>query len=323
MINEGAIYTRGSSFKARTEASARKYRAEFLKLADYDKYGHKLSEADAENGCNFLPSLRSEIHESVKKRALQGKGIDYRRTSGNMLSSQAMCFNLFTPLSLHNDLATELFNSLIGDVIAVEDISIEYTPSNTIFGDQSGMCGVDCDVLLRYTNTDGSKALMVIETKYVESEFSTCGFRKSGHRNPCPSDSLVSDDLSNCRYKSLKKYRYWDVAEESGLFRMDLIKEHQCPFGGSLWQLWTNMALAYGIAKDQGITDYRYAVIYPEENRALSRKGKVFDDFRSYLIQPDRFCLIPLNQIISNLDYIAPHDKTGDWAREFGERYTL
>lgn len=49
------------------------------------------------------------------------------------------------------------------------------------------------------------------------------------------------------------------------------------------------MTLAYGIAKDQQISDFRYIVISPKANNKLSDNGKDFDQFRQYLIDLDKF----------------------------------
>jgi hypothetical protein len=54
-INDGK-YTGGKSFRAIAELNARKYRVEKLKLKDYDKYGHILTDKAASLGFNYLPS---------------------------------------------------------------------------------------------------------------------------------------------------------------------------------------------------------------------------------------------------------------------------
>jgi hypothetical protein len=56
-IDEGKAYKKGTSFRAITEAKARKYRANELMLSHFDGYGHILTDVDGENGMNFLPSL--------------------------------------------------------------------------------------------------------------------------------------------------------------------------------------------------------------------------------------------------------------------------
>ena len=82
-------------------------------------------------------------------------------------------------MNLNKRYATAFFNQLLGDCQAIiNDIEIEYTPSKTIFNDQSGKGGVDCDALLQYWGDSGKRSILVIETKYVETEFSICGFRK-------------------------------------------------------------------------------------------------------------------------------------------------
>ncbi len=178
IIEEGPAYTRDNSFRAKAEAHARRYRARVLQLTEYGKYGHFLADGDAHRGCNFLPSLRKEILDALITRKNRGKGVLLSRTTGNMLSSQAMCFNLFVPLNQDKQLASRLLGEVLSEPIAIErDIAIEYTPSNSIFGDQFGQGGVDCDALIRYVNSEGRNGLIVCETKYVEKEFSTCGFR--------------------------------------------------------------------------------------------------------------------------------------------------
>lgn len=323
-MNEGILYTKGNSFRAQAEAKARKHRAEILQLAEYDRYGHILTDQDAARGLNFLPSLRADILEAVRVRQLQGKGVDLNRTTKNMLSSQAMCFNLFVPLNRDKQLTSRLLSLFFNEPVVIDrDIAIECTPSNAIFGDQSGKGGVDCDALIRYVNSRNESGVIVCETKYVEREFSICGFRKSGQKNPCPVSTLVSDDFTMCRYKSIKSYKYWDLASESGLFKMDLLKSKPCPFGGSLWQLWVNMTLAYGIAKEEGADDFRYVVISPTANAALSANGEVFSLFSALLSDKNRFVVISIEDIVQKITGLSVADERISWAREFAQRYLI
>jgi len=321
-MNNKEVYTTGNSFRAIAEANAREYRKSILQLTVFDKYGHILDNIDAEKGMNFLPSLRNEILDEVKKRNSLGKGIDMVRTTKNMLSSQAMCFNLFAPLNKDLAFATQFFKQLLGNVSKItKKIQYEYTPSKTIFNDQSGRGGVDCDSLLTYTNDIGQESILVIETKYVEPDFSNCGFRKRDHDDRCPLNTILEPDLSNCRYHYKKRYNYWKVAEESNLFNMDLITRNPCPFGGHLWQLWTNMSLAYALAKEKGISEYYYAVVCPEENDMLSNNGKIFDMFRDLLKYPEKFKVIYLSDIKLAFDTIDNKGFNKDWTNEFIQRY--
>lgn len=318
------IYTSGKSFRAIAEANARSYRLNNLHLSTYDTYGHILTDSDGENGMNFLPSLRTKILKEVYSRNEKGKGVDIGRTTKNMLSSQAMCFNLFVPLNLNKQLATAFLRELSENVAEVcQDIEYEYTPSKTIFNDQSGKGGVDCDALIKFKNCKGGTSLIVVETKFVEPEFSKCGFRKSDHEDQCPLKTLVAPDFSNCRYHYKKHYNYWRVAEESNLFNMEMIQNQPCPFGGTLWQLWTNMSLAYALSKEYSCDDFYYAVIYHEKNDKLSKKGKTFIDFRKLLKNPNKLKIIYLSDIRKAFDEIGNRFPGNDWTNEFVERYCL
>lgn len=321
MIEEG-IYTTGNSFRAEAEAKARRYRFNVLHLSNYGEYGHILSDIDGEKGMNFLPSLREKIFSEVIKRDQRGKGVDIERTTKNMLSSQAMCFNLFAPLNLHKNFASAFFRLLLGDFAEfTQDIDYEYTPSKSIFNDQSGKGGVDCDALLKYKNIHGKNSLLVIETKFVEKEFSSCGFRKKTQKDPCPRSTVVNPDFSNCRYHYKKYYNYWKVAKESDLFNMEYIQSIPCPFGSSLWQLWTNMSLAYAIAKEQAFDDFSYAVICPDKNDKLSNHEKKFNEFRKLLKNPSRFKVIYLSDIRKTFEKIEQDFPYVQWSKEFINRY--
>jgi len=314
---------RGKSFRAVAEARARKYRAESLRLKDYDKYGHRLTTKDGDAGRNFLPSLQDHILRAVKERQAIGKGVDFGRTSRNLLSSQAMCFNLFVPLNRDKQLAARLFNSFIGDIHSIDtDIAYEHTPSKSIFNDQSGKGGVDCDALVRYTGTqNGEKGLIVIETKYVETEFSQCGFRESDQKDQCPTKTVANNGYSNCRYHYKKNYHYWKVAGESGLYKMELLHSQPCPFGGSLWQLWTNLSLAYALAKEGHYSKFNYVVICPRWNDKLSRDGQVFNDFKALLRRPEVFRVLYLDDIGNALKALSDAQEPAPWINEFVARY--
>ena len=133
--------------------------------------------------------------------------------------------------------------------------------------------------------------------------------------------TVVNDDYSSCRYHYKKNYNYWRVAEESTIYKMERIHSQPCPFGGSLWQLWTNLSLAYALAKEKRYSEFKYVVICPKNNIKISQRNKVFNDFKSLLRKPELFKVIYLEDISKTLKDESVVQKNELWIDEFIERY--
>lgn len=248
------------------------------------------------------------------------------RTFDNMLASQAMCFNLFAPLAQDTNLAARILRGFVAGLEAVKRIHFEYTPAGDLFGDQSGRGGVDCDVLVEATWSDGEDAVVTIETKFVETEFSMCGFRKPGRekkgRSVCPDELLLEPDASNCLYVTRKGYRYWDWTRRVRNVR-DEVLPGACPFSGPLWQLWVNHTLASAEASRRGARHAAFGVCAPSGNDALLDGGRVLDRFRSVLTQPSTFFFIPVDQLVDDIREAcgADGERHRSWCNGIASRY--
>jgi len=219
-------------------------RARALGVA-HGRYGHFLTQTAADEGRNFvLP----EAFDAARARPGFGQG---RRPPHleNMLSSQAMCFNVFAPLSTRLELAGEVLRPFVPGLAVVKAIAIEHTPPADIFNDQSGRGGVDCDLFIKGTNARGEGLVLVIETKFVEPEFSMCGFKKAGRtekgQDVCPDDAPVRADRQACLYARNKGYADWQRSDEHGLLAEGALRHSGCPFADSRWQLRVNLTLAH------------------------------------------------------------------------------
>lgn len=311
----GPAYTTGGSYRARAEARQRRYRAEVLG-AGWDTHGHWLNAEANRNGANFVVPV---AHTAALRRRDAGKGVA-ERTFQNMLSSQAMCFNLFGPLADDLDLATKVLAAVVPGLVRVRSVAIEYTPDADVFGDQSGRGGVDCDVLVEATFSTGEN-VVVIETKFVEEAFSTCGFRRAGRAGRgqvvCPDDVPVRDDREACAYHGVKGYGYWRRTDEHRT--LAALPESGCPFGGPLWQLWVNHALAHVEAARRGAGRAMFLVCAPGDNEALLRGGRVLADFRARLRDPGTVDMLPVDGLIDRIGEVA--GEGSEWARGLRARY--
>jgi hypothetical protein len=316
MSDLGPVYTKGSSYRARAEARQREYRARTLNV-DHGAHGHFLAQAAAKAGRNFI--LR-EAFDAAHARQRAGKGVA-PRTFENMLSSQAMCFNLFAPLKTRLALAAEALRPFVPRLAEVRSIEIEHTPKGDVFNDQAGRGGVDCDVFIEGTNTNGESLILVVETKFVEPEFSVCGFRKSGRdKDVCPDDVRVRANRDACLYVHKKHYAYWKRSDEHELLAEDALPDAGCPFAGAQWQLWVNYALAHEEAKRRGAKDVRFAVCTSAKNDELLEGGKVLGGFRSLLQRPDAIHLVDLDALLARVEDIAPPELHA-WAAGLSARY--
>jgi len=317
-LDLGPVYTRGRTYRARAEARQREYRARVLGV-EHGQYGHFLSPEGADAGCNFV--LR-EAFEAARARQSAGKGVA-PRTFENMLSSQAMCFNVFAPLRSRPGLATEVLRPFVVGLEEVTEIRIEHTPAGDIFGDQTGRGGVDCDVLIEGRTATG-RLIQVIETKFVELEFSICGFRQPGREKKghavCPEDVAVRDDRGSCLYVRNKGYGYWRRSDSLDVLADDAVSARGCPFADGRWQLWVNLTLGHAEAARCGATAVGFAVCSSSRNTALLGSGEVLDGFRALLRRPDEASLLDLEELLERIRQVAPPE-LAEWATGLSERY--
>lgn len=322
--DEGRSYSKGEGFRARAEALQRKFRAEVLRVG-WSDYGHHLDEKAAQAGANFV---HPAAWVAAQRRSRAGKGVHTGRTFGNMLSSQAMCFNVFGPLQSERDgleLAGKVLSSFVPGLAAVSSIDIEYTPSAEVFGDQSRYGGVDCDVRMDFVDDSGQRGVLVIETKFVEDSFSCCGHCKPDASDPCPPDVRIGADFQGCRYARKNRYRYWQRSAETGSLRLPLPRETGCSFRGPLWQVWVNHTLAHAEAARRGAPRAVFAVCAPAENEPLLASGAVLAEFRALVGDPSTVVFVPLEAMLSRLQEAAGSGSAvwGRWAELLRLRYTV
>ena len=218
--------------------------------------------------------------------------------------------------------AARMLSAFIPILRTVDAITIEYTPDKDLFGDQTGLSGVDCDVLIDFRADDGAKGVLVIETKFVEPEFSTCGFRKNGVKTPCPKDVTLDERAAQCRYAQ-KGYQYWQRTLEAQTVLMDRVRALGCPFGGASWQLWANHTLAHAEARRRAAQHAYFAVVAPAHNKPLLREGKTISDFRAYLTKPDTMVFISLEDLIMKLAEGADVPEADLWLSGLRDRYIV
>lgn len=311
----GPQYTRDNPYQASQRLWQSRWRLEFTN-AGYERYGNYLDTESAQSGINFLSP---EIFKAVKKRADAGKGIDYEMITENLLTSQALCFNYFVPLQNDLALASRILSNLFPFIDKCIELEIEYTPPNYL-NDQGRKYGVDADVAIRFQHIDSTTGILLLEVKYTEQSFSRCS-----HREHCPYGVSPISDFEKCIYSIKNKYRYWEYTR-SGTFNLEKIKTFPtCPFTDSLKQLWTNQVLAEAVMEHENLAHSHFAVIYPEENHALTTEPlsgrSIFESYSGFLTTTETFSHITWKDLCNTTAQCLSSADHRNWFQRFSERY--
>ncbi|MBI5476550.1 MAG: hypothetical protein HY964_07410 [Ignavibacteriales bacterium] len=287
-------------------------------------YAHLLNEEMANQGLNFL---FPKIFEGVKKRFAKDTKVDYSRILNNLCASTPCCCNLFVPLQQDKELTRKLFSILLKkELTTITKLVIEFTPhtssdNDESIGDQGRWSGTDADVRIDYNYGNNQKGLLLIEFKYIESEFSNCG-RKKKHAN-CHSNSYYS--FNDCSYRK-PRYKNWELTldDANNPFNVKSLKSQKsCPFEYSLNQLWRNMLLAYQTSKANEYDEYLFGVISLQGNEVLwkVKKENTEEKFRKLLKDKSIFIRWNLEDVVQTLEQFSETDK--NWLKLFKEKYLL
>ena len=233
-------YRYDDEFKAKARAHQFAFRENVLN----DFYDEKnpqviLSPICAKQGLIFCEIYRELIKSKIKS-------FKSSALFSNMLRSEHIPYNIFTPMEEDLSAATALFNEVIGGGISrIDKIHIEFAGKSP---DRSEYLkdGTSFDTFIEYTTTENAKGGIGIEVKYTEN----------GYRIGVKEKKDIEDPNG--------KYR--QVSEESNYFIPSLnitsfIKANH------LRQIWRNHILGYSMLKKGEIKRFHYIHLYPEGNR--------------------------------------------------------
>ena len=285
-------YKPDDKFKRWARALQFAYREDVL--CDFNEYRTPqvlLSEENAKLGMIFYDGYRDLILSKVGNVATQ--------LTANMLRSEHIPYNLFTPLETMPEIAVDLFSKMIGVPIKqIKSIEIEYAG----IGDKSMYLNdrTSFDAFVSYITPDGKIGGIGIEVKYTENEYPLGG--KEG-------TDIAGDN-----------HLYKDMTAESGYFRSGLdismfITAHH------LRQIWRNHILGYSMKHKGDVDIIHHVHIYPEHNEHFHNYA--LPEYRALLTGNgnESFKTITYENYFDMLNDYRDNEQVSDWVKYLRKRY--
>ena len=289
MIKE---YKADDGFKRWARALQFAYREEVLH--DYNEYRAPqvlLNVENAKRGLIFYDGYRDLILSKVGSIATQ--------LTANMLRSEHIPYNLFTPLETMPEISAEIFGEMIGIPInKILEIKIEYAVNGDkllYLNDRTSF-----DAFVRYEALDGRIGGIGIEVKYTENEY--------------PLGDKEGKDIAGDN----ERYRIMTV--ESGYYHPDLnirmfLTAHH------LRQIWRNHILGYSMKHKGDVEIIHHVHLYPQQNEHFHLYA--LPDYRKLLTEEgnESFKTITYENYFALLDKYRENEKVSAWVNYLRRRY--
>lgn len=234
-MNIGTQYKPDDDFKAEARLYQSKYRAELLNV-DFQDYGNRLTDADAEGLLNYYDKLNSR--ESLRKRYPSYS----RKRDADLLRSEHIPFNLLAPLDTNRDTALPIISQAWHiDCAEILEIEIEYAPSPKA---EYLNDGTAFDTYIKVILKNGKSCGIGIEVKYTEQAY--------------PIGKIEEINVKN--HESL----YWKTARQSGCFK----NPDDEIFGTDRFrQIWRNHLLGLKMIENGDVDEFYSITLFPDGNR--------------------------------------------------------
>lgn len=285
-------YNPDNKFKRWARALQFAYREDVLK--DFNEYRAPqvlLSDENAKRGLIFYDAFRDLILSKVGNVATQ--------LTANMLRSEHIPYNLFTPLETMPDVAADIFSKMIGTPIKqIISIKIEYAGK----GDKSLYLNdrTSFDTFVEYVTPDNKSGGIGIEVKYTENEY--------------PLGDKEGKDIAG------DNRLYRDMTVESGYYTPELnismfLSAHH------LRQIWRNHILGYSMLHKGDVDIIHHVHLYPEgnehfHNHALPEYHKLLTDKGN-----ESFKTITYENYFDMLGSYSDNEKISNWVNYLRRRY--
>lgn len=289
MIKE---YKADDEFKKKARALQFAYREDVLK--DFNEYRAPqvlLSEENAKSGLIFYEGFRDLILSKVGNIATP--------LTANMLRSEHIPYNLFTPLETMPDISAEVFGRMIDHPIKrILEINIEYAgkaDKSLYLNDRTSF-----DTFVRYETFDGRIGGIGIEVKYTENEY--------------PLGNKEGKDIAG------ENERYQSITAQSGYYQPELdIKKFLTAH--HLRQIWRNHILGYSMKQRGDIDIIHHVHLYPQNNEHFHHHA--LPDYRKLLTEKgnESFKTITYETYFAILDKYNNNSSILPWVKYLRQRY--
>jgi len=289
---------------------------------------------------HILPEEKWSLNlwEGVREEAqhyFEQNQIAWHRYRHNMLSSQAMCVNIFFPLKQHLDVFKPWLLGKFPDVEKVTSLDFEYIgPQGKDYFNEKGGRGqnrTSSDICITWEDEQRKKNMLLLEFKFTERDFGVCSRREGQDDNLCRnSEKIVASPQTQC-YRAQVGRTYWEyILRNDSPFKLKaLTTESYCPFRYDFYQLMRNQLLAHCIQSDReaGLHRVEFGVIHHADNEALLRMGHAFsgerDPFKAWptlLKNPNTFHVFTVQDFLYTVEAKLP-TKLANWRTYLKQRY--
>lgn len=281
------------------KAKARAHQFVFRENELNDRYDEKnpqvmLSPNAAKQGLIFCDTYRCFIQKKVgsfKTSAL----------FSNMLRSEHIPYNIFTPMEMNLDAAVSVFNKIIGGGICkIENIKIEFAGDNDKIKYLND--GTSFDTFIKYKHIDGSEGGIGIEVKYTENGYRIGDIEKKTIEN------------KNSQYHQITKLSNYYIPS---LDVLSFIKDNH------LRQIWRNHILGYSMINNGDIKHFHHIHLYPHGN--IHFHIKALPEYKKLLTGDGKKTFIDLTyeSLFDMIEVYFTSEKEKEWLKYLRKRYII
>jgi hypothetical protein len=294
-------------------------------------YPHILPEGHQEEAF-FDPSVMDYMDRSH---------IAYHTESLNLRSSQVCCLNFPYPLRKDLPLTSRVLSGWLPGLTRVINTEFEYTAPEHVTdwlgeppGGKRGMNRTSADAAIWWEDQDGRLRVTLLEWKYTERGFGSCGGYHAAdkvQKDRCKTVDVRSieprDDCYLATGKAPQTKRgYWEHMEEAGIRFRDSDGDG-CPLRGPLYQLMRLTLVAYWLGTHPA-NGVEVAVACFKDNTELMRSPTYLKHlspdlptaWRSLLDQPDGFRVLYVEDLMAHCDSL-PDVRQSPWRGYLSQRY--